>query len=421
MAIAFIGFLTVLLVLGVGIVLFPRGKESPVEQLTQGEKAFLEAQQGAAKGLSLLVGDSVKAQELCSGAWGALTRARDGGVLATTLAPVERDVTRCLDSLYAVKHPKAQLIYDTTEMTPQDLVQGPDRNAFFIDQDTKAVWRVTMRNGQGEPVVKQKDGRGGGIGIPRLMATGGADLVILDDAGNIWRWRRTDVPITLLRKPDQPVLGDDVIAMEAYVVDAGANLYNLYVVDPSSKQIVKYIPELGGSGFSDWNPYLASDNEDVANFKDLYVDKSLFTLSSDNMARHYGGRVYDYKLATPPDDDDMRPGHDYRFVAAWNSHFYVYDARWSRVLVFDGLSGDYLEQWQTTGRVPPMNDLRGMYIVEPSGNKKNAPATLVWLSPTGLYQSVLTDDPNAAPIETPAPGASAVPQTSPKPRKTPKG
>ena len=45
-----------------------------------GEKAYQEAQTSATKGLSLLVGDPVKAQESCSNAWGAITRAREGGV-----------------------------------------------------------------------------------------------------------------------------------------------------------------------------------------------------------------------------------------------------------------------------------------------------------------------------------------------------
>ena len=428
MAVAFIGFLTVLLVLGMAIVLFPRGKENPVQALTQGERAFQDAQSGASKGLSLLVGDPVKAQEQCSSAWGALTRAKEGGVLATTLAPVEKDVVTCLDTLYAVNHPRAQQVYDVSDMTPHggSLVQGPDRNAFFIDDDTKSVWRVTMRNGAGEPVIKQKDGRGSGIGIPRLMATAGADLVVLDNAGNTWRWRRTDVPLALLHKPDQPVLGDDALAMEAYLTDPGANLYNLYIVDPSANQILRYTPELGGSGFSDVGDYLASDNEDVGSMRDLYVDQSLFTLSSDNLARHYGGRVQDFKLAKPPDDRDMRPGHDYRYVSEWNDRFYVYDIKWSRVLVFARATGDYIEQWQTIGRVPPMDDLRGMYMVDPTSNKKGAPPTLVWLSPSGLYTSVLVDDPNAGPIATPAPDSSVSPDASPatdatpRPHKTPK-
>ncbi len=422
MAIALIGFLTVLLVLGVGIVIFPRGKEDPVVLLTQGERAFGEARSGATRGLSLLVGDPVKAQEACSNAWNALTRAREGGVLAETLAPVERQITECLDTLYAVRHPRAQLLYDTSDMEPRlkSLVQGPDRQAFFIDNDSRAVWRVTVRNGEGEPVIKEKDGRGGGVGVPRLLATGGADLVVLDDAGNTWRWRRQDVPLAILRMPADPVLGDDALAMEAYVTDADANVYNLYIADPSENQIVRYSPELGGSGFTDASRYLASDNEDVEGFRDLFVDQSVFTLSSEGMVRHYSGRIQDFELEMPPDDDDMRPGHDYRFVSEWDDRFYVYDAKWSRVLVFDRATGDYLEQWLTTGRVPPMEDLRGMYLVESNSGKRDSPPTLIWLAPDGLYQSPLVNDPSGSVSATPAPDASGEASAAPEPTKRPK-
>jgi hypothetical protein len=424
MAIALIGFLTVLLVLGVGIAVFPRGTEDPVVLLTQGEKAFQEAQTAAAKGVSQLTGDPVKAQENCSNAWGALTRAREGGVKEDVLQPIERQVTQCLDVLYAVNHPRAQLVFNPSDMEPRQLVQGPDKNAFFIDADSRAVWRVEMRNGKAQAVIKERDGRGQGIGVPRLLATGGADLVVLDDQGVTWRWRRPSVDLALLRKPDTFVLGDDALTMEAYLIDSDANLYNLYIADPSENQILRYAPELGGSGFSDASGYLATDNEDVNTFRDMYVDQSLFTLTADNMTRHFQGRIQDFELETPPDDRDIRPGHEYTFVAEYDDKFYVYDKKWSRVLVFARTTGDYLEQWQTTGRVPPMADLVGMYIVPP--NRKENPPTLVWMSRDGLYESVLVNDPSGGVLTTPEPEASEdaaapTPKPTKKPKKTPAG
>lgn len=424
MAIALIGFLTVLLVLGVGIAVFPRGTEDPVVLLTQGEKAFQEAQTAAARGVSQLTGDPVKAQENCSNAWGALVRAREGGVKEETLDPIERQVTQCLDVLYAVNHPRAQLVFNPSDMEPRQLVQGPDKNAFFIDADSRAVWRVEMRNGKAQAVVKERDGRGQGIGVPRMLATGGMDLVVLDDQGVTWRWRRPSVDLALLRKPADFVLGDDALVMEAYLIDPDANLYNLYIADPSENQILRYAPELGGSGFSDASGYLATDNEDVNTFRDMYVDQSLFTLTADNMTRHFQGRIQDFELETPPDDRDIRPGHEYAFVAEYDDKFYVYDKKWSRVLVFARATGDYLEQWQTTGRVPPMADLVGMYIVPP--NRKENPPTLVWMSRDGLYESVLVNDPSGGVLTTPEPEASEdaaapTPKPTKKPKKTPAG
>jgi hypothetical protein len=415
MALALVGFLSVLLVLGIGIWVFPRGKEDEVVQLSQGERAYREARSSAERGLSQVAGDPEKAAQTCRDAWAAIIRAREGNVPADTLAPVEKDVTSCLDGLYDVKHPRAQLVYDTSDLQPRTMVQGPDRNAYIVDSDSRAVWRIETRTGDGEPVIRAGDGPRGGVGVPRLLATGGADLVVLDDAGNTWRWRRPDVPIALLRKPAEPVLGDDALAMEAFVTSADDNLYNLYIVDPSEGQIVKYTPELGGSGFSDVGNYLATDNEDVRGFRDLFVDQSLYTLSSEGMVRHYAGRVQDYKLDDPPDDGDLRPGHDYRFVAELDDRFYVYDAKWSRVIVFDRGSGAYVEQWMTGGSVPPMEDLRGMYLVA-AQNRQGSTPSLYWLSPQGLYLSALVDDPTGGLIATPDPGSE---ETTP-PDKTPK-
>ncbi|MFN8619589.1 MAG: hypothetical protein U0869_02425 [Chloroflexota bacterium] len=420
MAIALVGLLVVLIVLGVGFWVFPRGKESEVVQLTSGERALQEAQQSATRGISQVVADPVKAQDLCSSAWAAVTRAKDGGVNEDVLAPVVADITKCLDTLYGVQHPRAQLIFDTTDMEPNRLVQGPDRSAYFVDNDSKAVWRVQLRNGNADAVVRQGDGKGGGIGTPRLLATGGADLVILDDGGNLWRWRRQDVPLALLRKPEQPVLGDDPLAMTTYVTDTDANLYYLYIVDPSENQILRYSPELGGAGFSEVSDYLATDNENVSSFVDLIESLgSIMTLTKDNLIRHYGGRVQDFKLETPPDDRDMRPGHSYRFVQEIDEKLYVYDVKWNRVLVFNRADGSYVEQWQTTGKVPPMQDLRGMYLV-PSSTKKDAPPVLVWLSPDGLFQSTLVNDPNGGTLTTPEPGQpdeSFAPEPTKKPKK----
>ena len=87
----------------------------------------------------------------------------------------------------------------------------------------------------------------------------------------------------------------------------------------------------------------------------------------------------------------MRPGHDYRYrrhrgratsststtssgAGCWCSH---------------GATGDYLEQWQTRGRVPPMNDLRACTSPS-SGTRRTRRPRSSGSRPHGLYQSTLT-------------------------------
>jgi hypothetical protein len=224
------------------------------------------------------------------------------------------------------------------------------------------------------------------------------------------------VDLGLLRQPnDAPVLGDDIRAMTAFLTDTDANLYNLYVVDPSEQQIWRYSPELGGSGFSEAGGYLASDNEDMGAVHDVFeANGSIYTLTSGNMVRHYSGRIQEFDLAELPDAGDMRPGHDYRLATELDDRLYVYDATWSRLIVFDRVTGDYVEQWATTGRVPPMEDLRGMYVV--AANRRDNPPTVFWLTADGLYQSQLVDDPSGALVATPAPQV----EPSEEPEKTPR-
>ena len=129
------------------------------------------------------------------------------------------------------------------------------------------------------------------------------------------------------------------------------------------------------------------------------------------MVKHRGGVQQSFKLQTPPDDGDLRPGHDYRWFDgtgdSGTGSLYVYDAKWDRILVFSKANGQYQAQWSTGGTAPPMKDVRGMYVVQPP-TPKNAtqptPAIVTWLIPQGLYQSTLVESSKSQP--TPAPSKS---------------
>jgi hypothetical protein len=415
-ALALLGLLAVVFILGVAITVFPRGTEDPVENLSRGEIALATALDRVGRGENQLASDPEAAQRAYQEAWTAVQEARQAGVPASVLDEVAARVTAALDGLYNVQHPRANLLFDTTDMDPRDLIQGPDRNAYIVDADGRSIWKVERGSGDAKPVVKAGDK---GIGVPRLLAQGFVELVILDDAGGVWRWRPAGSgTLQKLTTPrSAPALGEDIVTMDTLLVNRNDNVYNLYVADPSANQIHRYQGTLDGRGFADVTDYLATDNEDVSSFRDLYVDSSIYTLTSDNVIRHYAQRIQEYELETPPDDADLRPGHDYRFIGEsdegtegetqqGDDKFFVYDAKWKRIVVFNQLSGEYVEQWSTVGSTPPMTDVRGMYIIE--GNRQN-PNTVVWLTPRGLYVSPLEADPNAKAGATPAPGATAAP------------
>ena len=67
-----LGLLTVVLVLGLGIWLFPQGKEDRIVNLTTGERAWVEAKEKGDRGTELVATDPDAALGLCREAWRAM-------------------------------------------------------------------------------------------------------------------------------------------------------------------------------------------------------------------------------------------------------------------------------------------------------------------------------------------------------------
>jgi hypothetical protein len=140
----------------------------------------------------------------------------------------------------------------------------------------------------------------------------------------------------------------------------------------------------------------------VADFGQLYVDFDLYALIEDSV-RRYHLEKYDgaFMLAEPPDAADLRPGHDYRRMAgsgtaSGGGNLYVYDELHGRIVGFEKSDGSYIGQWLPGEGDPQMDDLRGMYVIPGKVlNRKRqsrGPDTLVWLTPEGIYRSVLSTD-----------------------------
>lgn len=345
-----------------------------------------EAQADLDRGRARITDDPAEALRWCRAAWQQVQHAETDGVDEAILSPVRADVIGCLDTLYAVRTmpEPSRIALPATTPRPGSLVEGPDRRAYLIDGASGAVIRVNVGDGTTERIVRPGDG---GVGRPRLLASAGADLVILDDAGAFWRWRRPTVELRRLPAPRTPSV-NDAVAMEASLVDADRNQYTLSVVGPSAGQIVRYNPA-EGAGFSDAAAYLAEGGLEVAAIRDLLVDTDLYALTADTLVRYVGGRLQDFRLATPPDDLDLRPGHDYRFVEARDDRFFVYDARWGRILVFHRASGDYLEQWPIDGAGPGGTEVLGLELLTPGQDGEPSPPTLMWVTRSGLFTSTL--------------------------------
>jgi hypothetical protein len=98
----------------------------------------------------------------------------------------------------------------------------------------------------------------------------------------------------------------------------------------------------------------------------LYVDGDIYAVTSDNLERYYSGSQTSFALDPPPDEDDLRPGHDYRLLAATgvrgDGNLYVWDRPWSRVLVYDKAAGAYSAQYLAANGAPALADLTGAVV-----------------------------------------------------------
>ena len=120
--------------------------------------------------------------------------------------------------------------------------------------------------------------------MPRLLARGGPDLLVVDERGELWRWRPSDGQgggtLGQVRVAGDQVWDASVVDVETFVINPDQGLYRLYVPYPASSQILRYDPTADGSGFSVPVPYFVGEGEDVAAFRQLLIDGDVYAVTS---------------------------------------------------------------------------------------------------------------------------------------------
>ena len=358
--------------------------------------------------------DPVQAQTLLQGAWDDLQHAK-GGVSATAYNPVLSRVTDAIEELVGTSHVTGTQFYAAPAgATVTDVVLGPDNAAYAIVGD--GVVRVDPSNGSVATVVQSGAGSGQGIGKPRLLSVGGPDLLIVDDGGNLWRWRPSDAvgggTLGEIRVAGDQAWGSDVVDIATFVINPAEGTYRLYVPYPTGSQVLRYEPTADGSGFSAPGPYFLNSNEPVATFKQIMVDGDLYAVTAPDLLKYFSGTRTGFSLDPAPDDLNLRPGHSYGLLDATGSkgsgQLFIWDSQWQRILVYDKVEGKYIEQYFAAPGAPPFSDMTGMYIIDRGVTQ---PPVLVWARSDGLYQVplVAAAAPSASPGASGAPGASGLP------------
>jgi hypothetical protein len=443
-AIAILAFIAVVAVLGVVVVAFnPFRQETPISQVTEGEAAFAEAKSKADQvfgSADLITTDPARARDLLRASWEALGRAASSGVVdEDSIAAQRARVAAGLDELYGTIGVTPELVYAAQAATPLGaLVRGPDDATYFVAGST--VVRLNPDTGGVATILEEGAGPGVGLGVPKILARGGPDLLVFDNAGGLWRWRPSDAigggtPGQIIVAGEQ-VWTDNVVDIETFLINPDQGLYRLYVPFPPMSQILKYDPTADGGGFSAPIPYFVGEGEDVASFRQLLIDGDVYALTADNVLRYFNGRRSGaFELADLPDAEDLRTGHDYRFMTATGTRgvgtLYVWDALNARILGFDKTDGTFVEQFVAADGAMPLTDITGMFIVE---RGEVLPPVLVFARADGIFEVVLGAPDVVAPSPSPVPSgvtpsatprvsevpSSPSPEPTQRPRRTPR-
>ena len=400
--------------------------------MTAGQQALEAAQEDVRlvfdNGADLVTDDPAKAMQLLTNAYGDLQKAAAAGIPTATIAPIQARVVDGLDALYGVVDVDAVQAFSFDKADPPvsltAIVRGPDGAPFVLDGAGHAVYRVdlvgkkaTLVFSAGQEVGKQK------VGEPRFLSVSGPDLVMLDSKNVLWRWRpidkKGDGAIARVQVAQATNWGKDIRAMGTFLRDADKGLYNLYVVDPSEKQILRYSPAADGSGFpAAPTGYLAAP-QDVSGISSLYIDGDLWSIDGGDVVRFSGGQRAKNSVADPG-DELLRPGTRYGLVTGYGAtgegNVYAWDSVNRRVIATDKTTGDLVAQYRLAEDPERWVDMRGAYVVDRGAGK--APL-LVWLTADRIWNTPLEAIGSAAassPSPTAAsPGASSA---APSPAKT---
>jgi hypothetical protein len=209
--------------------------------------------------------------------------------------------------------------------------------------------------------------------------------------------------------------GDDILAIGTFLRDPEANLYNLYVVDPSAQQIKRYSPAADGSGFPAQPNLWLSSVRDLTRVTGMYIDGDVWVADGGTLYRYSGGASVGWSAAELK-DGILRPAPAYRSIGSASDKrigtIYGFDPGSDRLVGVSKVNGAFVGQYRLAAGAPGWSDFRGFYV-EPGLAQE--PDAIVWISKTGIGRALL--QPVGA-LGSPAPGGSS-PATSSTPTATP--
>jgi hypothetical protein len=429
---AFVG-LALVLVGAISVTSFVKGNPTDLSSITAAQRAFEAAQsdldQVSGPGVDLVKNDHNRAQQLLTDAWQQLDAAEKAGMATSVTAPLRARARAGIDELYGMIPVASTVDVSFASANPAlnltSLVLGPDGAPYVLDQANKAVYRIDLKSGQAVPIAKAgQAAQGGKIDDPLFITQGGPDLLILDAKNNLWRWRPADATGrgTIVKEivRNSSSWGNDVRGIGTFIRNATQGLYNLYVVDPSQRNIIVYTPAADGSFPASSTGRLATP-QDVSAVDDMLIDGDIFVTQNGVLTRFINGASQGWK-ADDPGDEILRTPPQYTLIATSTARdlgvVYAYDKSNQRVVAIDKDTGNLIAQYELANGDSSWSDMRGLAVL-PGTN--GGPDSLMWIDHDRLMTSPLvavqsSGGPSAAPSASP----SASPSLKPTPKPTPK-
>jgi hypothetical protein len=441
-ALAVIGLLAVIGIVGTSMWFFAgANKTDNIDSQQRAEQAYAGAQsdlfQVYGNGRDLMTSNADKAAGILKDAYAKLQEAQDNGYPAAKLTDSRTTVVAGLNNYYHVTTIQPNQIASFTTDDLAGAVLGPDGAAYVIDSTASTVYWVNLQTGTKLPILRAgQEVQGGIVGNPRILATGGQDVLILDDFNSVWRWRpaATDKTgrgaLVKLTIPDSVTWGLGTRALGTFIINSQLGQYNLYVVVPSAGQILKYPPATDGSSFPQAGRanYL-SVSQDLTTVDDMYVDGKIYLVDKGKIVQWEGGQSKNWAPDLPgvrtgetKGDVLLRPkGPSYIRMTADNpvqdqGTFYAYDVQYRRIVAFKKSDGTFIGQYMVPPTSPLLSALKGLFVTTGTGGTN---PVIYWVESGRLYSAALnpsatpTTQASASPGPPPTPSGSTRPSASP--------
>ncbi|MES1239905.1 MAG: hypothetical protein ABUL57_03490, partial [Chloroflexota bacterium] len=282
------------------------------------------------------------------------------------------------------------------------------------DAATKSVYRIDLANGKATVIFREGNKAAGATeSAPKLIGVGGRDLLMVDSKNVVWRWRPANSTgkgsISRVRVTGAAEWGDDILAIGTFLRDPESNLYNMYVVDPSKQQVLRYSPAADGSGFpASPTPWLSAPR-DLTALTSMHIDGDVWIADAGEISRYSGGATGSWTAATLT-DSILRPAPAYTLIGSGSDKrtgtIYGFDPGSDRLVGLSKVNGSFVGQYRLAGGDAGWADMRGFYI---ELGLDQEPDAIVWIGKNGIGRALLqpvgalgspappTDTPTATP------------------------